>query len=436
MAIFTYKISFHLNGRLQAKDPKKLYSLYFRYRQGRNVDFCATTGIKMYLNDWNEQTQKLRQKAHIKNRYEKNALLTGLVDYFDKKVIEFAQAQKTPTYTEIKALFNEYINPQPKSKKLDLFTFIGLFIERAKIQPNQTTKKIVSKTTLKGYNATKNILLAFNSEIYKLDFEDITIKFYYDFIAFCENRNLSYNYIGKHIKILKTFMLSALNDGLHSCTDFQLKEFAKLKEESDNIYLNEKELKDIWLLDLSKKPHLDKAKDLFLIGAYTGLRFSDWHKVNAKNIKTINDIQMLVIPTQKTGIKVSIPVHSIVNAILNKYNGTLPKLSAQKINTHIKEVGKRAQINTIVSKKQPTKRGLRAQIQTPKHDLIKTHTARRSFCTNAYLQDMNTLDIMAISGHKTEVDFLNYIKVSSEHRAVKIAKHSFFNNSNNLKIAK
>ena len=63
---------------------------------------------------------------------------------------------------------------------------------------------------------------------------------------------------------------------------------------------------------------------------------------------------------------------------------------------------------------------------TSKYDLIKNHTARRSFCTNAYIAGMSTLDIMAISGHSSEKTFLNYIKISADERAVKIAENPFF----------
>ena len=40
-----------------------------------------------------------------------------------------------------------------------------------------------------------------------------------------------------------------------------------------------------------------------------------------------------------------------------------------------------------------------------KCDLIKTHTARRSGCTNMYLAKIQPIDIMKISGHKTERNF-------------------------------
>ena len=32
-----------------------------------------------------------------------------------------------------------------------------------------------------------------------------------------------------------------------------------------------------------------------------------------------------------------------------------------------------------------------------KYEMIKTHTVSRSFCTNAYLSKMDSLDIMALS---------------------------------------
>ena len=64
--------------------------------------------------------------------------------------------------------------------------------------------------------------------------------------------------------------------------------------------------------------------------------------------------------------------------------------------------------------------------------MISSHTARRSFCTNAYLSGMDSLDIMAISGHTTEKNFKKYLKVTPEERAIKMSQHSFFNN--NLKV--
>jgi hypothetical protein len=49
--------------------------------------------------------------------------------------------------------------------------------------------------------------------------------------------------------------------------------------------------------------------------------------------------------------------------------------------------------------------------------MLTTHTARRSFATNEFLEGTPTLTIMAITGHKTEKAFLKYIKLSSADHA-------------------
>jgi integrase len=56
----------------------------------------------------------------------------------------------------------------------------------------------------------------------------------------------------------------------------------------------------------------------------------------------------------------------------------------------------------------------------PTYDMISTHTARRSFATNMYLMGVPSINIMAITGHRTEKAFLKYIKVTPKEHAVKL----------------
>jgi integrase len=62
-----------------------------------------------------------------------------------------------------------------------------------------------------------------------------------------------------------------------------------------------------------------------------------------------------------------------------------------------------------------------------KYELVTTHTARRSFATNAYRAGIPAGKIMQITGHKTEQDFFRYIKVSSIDNAMELQGHAFFN---------
>jgi len=73
-----------------------------------------------------------------------------------------------------------------------------------------------------------------------------------------------------------------------------------------------------------------------------------------------------------------------------------------------------------------TKGGCITSCKRPKYELIKTHTARRSFCTNSHLLGMDTLEIMTLSDHKTETNFLQYIKVNEKETSIMIAEHEFF----------
>jgi hypothetical protein len=44
-----------------------------------------------------------------------------------------------------------------------------------------------------------------------------------------------------------------------------------------------------------------------------------------------------------------------------------------------------------------------------------------------YLAGIPTIDIMKISGHKTEKEFLKYINVSKEETAINLSDHPYFN---------
>ena len=50
-------------------------------------------------------------------------------------------------------------------------------------------------------------------------------------------------------------------------------------------------------------------------------------------------------------------------------------------------------------------------------DMLVTHTARRSFCTNMYLRSIPVETIMAISGHTTAENFMKYIKADRRMHA-------------------
>ncbi len=118
-------------------------------------------------------------------------------------------------------------------------------------------------------------------------------------------------------------------------------------------------------------------------------------------------------------------IHVVLQIMSNRDGELPPRQPAQRININIKLSSALAGIDQNVTLEK-TIGGRKLKQTHPKYELIKTHTARRSFCTNAYLMKMDCLDIMAVSGHTSEANFLKYIKVTRHERAKRIAEHAFF----------
>ncbi|MBK8491902.1 MAG: tyrosine-type recombinase/integrase [Saprospirales bacterium] len=68
----------------------------------------------------------------------------------------------------------------------------------------------------------------------------------------------------------------------------------------------------------------------------------------------------------------------------------------------------------------------RKEVILEKWEMISTHTARRTFATNAHKAGVPTLVIAKITGHRTEKTLLNYIRVTAEENAMMASKNVFF----------
>jgi len=176
-------------------------------------------------------------------------------------------------------------------------------------------------------------------------------------------------------------------------------------------------------LDLSKQPRLDRARDLFIVGTWTGLRFGDLSRVRPEHIEGVR----IKVPTAKTGKEVRIPLHPHVREILTKYEGGFPSgISNQKQNKYIKEV---AALVPALQEKVMTGRtqgGKHVEAPSAKWELVTTHTARRSFATNLYQQGIPARTIMTVTGHRTERAFMGYIRLSPDEHMDLIAHSPLF----------
>ncbi|HET6255142.1 MAG TPA: phage integrase SAM-like domain-containing protein [Puia sp.] len=306
-----------------------------------------------------------------------------------------------------------------KAQSQDYIDYVKRFIEESKTRINPKNGRLISPLSINKYKAYLMHLEAYAASIGKnIEFADITNNFYDDYSNFAmKTFNLAKNSLGKDTSTLKAILNDATEKGINKNLAFRSKKFVVLTEKSDSIYLTEAELDLLFDLELTAK--LEKVRDLFLIGCYTGLRYSDWSSVTKENIVD----GLLKVETYKTGRKVSIPLHRTARLILAKYNYKLPRVfSNQKMNDHLKEIGKLVPQLNAAGIKSITRGGKKEVISLPKYKRITTHTARRSFATNNFLLGFQPILLMQITGHETESAFMKYLKLTNDESAKGLGK--------------
>jgi site-specific recombinase XerD len=423
------KIQFTLNRGLRFNENEE-QSIYIRVTFGRKADFTASLRYKVLPDDWCFVKQRIKDRGHINNRKAVNQRLSQWQEDFEAYDVECDLKKKIPTTTDLRNYFKEKSAKQVEVKQtMTLLRYFDEFMKTAHLRMNRGTKTKVSPSTIKGYRTSINKIKSFiKKKRPHSDFDSINLNFYLDFVEFCEGEGLTLNYIGKHIKTLKIVLNESVRLGYTNNLEFREERFAVVSEEVDEVYLDTVELNKIWSLDLSEHPRHERARDLFLIGCFTGLRVSDYNYLNATHIHTVQDVEMISIKTKKMKKKVSIPMSSVIKQIFSKNDGNPPKrLPDQHINYLIKEVCEWVGIDNKVEATH-TRGGKQVTIIKHKFEMVKTHTARRSFCTNMYLNGVEVVDIMSLSGHQTFKNFMTYLKVGPEQTAIRLSKNSYFNN--------
>ncbi len=374
-----------------------------------------STKFKISPNHWDEGRQRVKSGIATDERESINAYLSNLETAVATILAKLKTQRLQPTKELVRSQVDTYLNPPVIASKPTLLSFIDQFIEDAPTRINIETGKRINNRTIQKYKTTVAVLRDFDKIWRKsVDFDTINLDFYNGFVTYLtKKKGLAVNSVGKYIQTLKVFLNEATAQKVNNNLEFKSSKFKVLKEEADSVYLNKVELNSLYTLDLTKNSRLERVRDLFLVGCHTGLRFSDFTEIKPEFIKD----GYIRMEQFKTMGRVVIPCHPIVTALLNKYAGQLPRsISNQKMNDYIKEVCQLAGIDQL-EKKAITKGGSRVVKTEQKWKLVSTHTARRSFATNAYLLGIPTITIMRITGHKTEKAFMKYIKLNEEEHA-------------------
>ncbi len=391
---------------LRNPNSKKETPIILIYRYDRNKIKYSTDEI-IHPKNWNPETQRAR--ASMTDCVTLNKLLDKLEAEFKNSHRNLFAANQNVTPDAIKNLVDESLERKPKERK-EFWEFYEFFIE--------TVTAIKKESTISTYKQTKTVLKDFEKfKNKKIVFSNITIDLYNELIAYMTTeKRFCLNTIGKHIKILKTILSEATERGINKKIDFKNKKFKVFSEETDSIYLTESDLSILFKTNLTKTESLERARDLFLVGCWTGLRFSDFTRLQKVN----KDDENVKIKDLKNGKNIVVPIHPILKKIIIKYNYNWPpSISNQPFNRYLKDIGKIAKLEDNITLSR-SKSGKQEQTNFKKFQLITTHTARRSFATNLYLSGYPSIGIMAITGHKTEKAFMRYIKVAPEQHAKKL----------------
>jgi len=399
----------------QSKDETPV-NLVFWYDQLR---IKLSTGERIYPKYWNKKKRRAKETKDFPEFENFNTRLDNHERNVMSAVRDHLNENNTILPLILRAELVNVLRPKPQKEPLTFFPAIQEYID--------TTNK--APRTKLSYGTTLNVLKEYQKTLKTpLTFESINMDFYEHFVKYLtETQNFAKNTIGDHIKKIKVFMNYANDKGYTANKGHEHRKFQTISETPETVYLNDSELLTLYEKDLSKNPRLDRVRDLFVIGCYTGLRFSDLSQLTPE--KFTEDGTRLKIKTIKTGEIVVIPLHWTIKEILQKYNGETPRaLSNQKMNEYIKELAELAKIKERVTITK-TKGGLNFEKNVEKWELVTVHTARRSFATNMFLAEVPTISIMKITGHRTERAFMKYIKVSQEQNADKLSKHPYFSKS-------
>lgn len=242
-------------------------------------------------------------------------------------------------------------------------------------------------------------------------FDEIDYNLYVRFLTELQKKYKP-NMQGSVIKDLKAAMNEAYKRGLH--TNIAFKRFAKPSEQVTTVYLTNEEVDKIYNAELSGG--MEQARDIFILGCYTGLRFSDYSRLTAENA----DQEFITKIQQKTLNEVCIPVHPRVKKILKKWNGA-PKITQQKTNMYIKSICAQLGINEEVEVTDNGKID-----HKKKWEMVSTHTARRTAATNLLLSGATIHEVMHFLGHSSVTQTQTYLRITSKENAKILAKNKFF----------
>lgn len=413
--------------------------------------------LPVNIKKWNEVSTSLKKQTNyldklghskkiadiefaLKDLRQRNCLTEDAINEFIQDTVLVEKRERIKKQDDLKRYISD---KQNKSVK----TWIKDYI--AKTESGEARTYLGEKyapNTIKIWKQFLRIFLDFCKTTNDFCWDDINQSLVNKYMSFLESEGYSKSVADRYINCFKTLIIIAEREDIHNnhkAKGMFRHATVKEHEKTTAIYLTKEELEGLYNMELVGLE--EKVRDAFLVACYTGQRHSDFSQLNPTCFGTTFDDKMVIrIVQTKTKTPVVIPIlDNRLKTILEKYNYRVPEITDQVMNRYIKQIGEKLS-HTVTSLGQDVKTILTKQERKAeenktktfrydedgnaikyKWELIATHTGRRTCATNMYLsKKYNRREMMLVTGHKKEENFLKYIKLSLDEEAYNLAMSS------------
>lgn len=231
-------------------------------------------------------------------------------------------------------------------------------------------------------NTKQNYATLFNSiDKFKKNvaLSDIDFDFVSNYTKWLEKQGVSHNTIVSRQRMLRAILNEAKARGIISSNPFD--RFRIKGMTAKKGYISSEQLSELEKLEL--KGDEETVRDAFLIGCYTGLRFSDVKELSSSNLQD----GWIVTTMKKTGGTVEVPYKALFDGkaykLFEKYDGKPEKLTSR--------IGGNASVNRI----------LHAVLDRVGADRkITFHSSRHTFATLLGQAGVDIATVSKLLGHK------------------------------------
>ncbi|WP_455666383.1 phage integrase SAM-like domain-containing protein [Phocaeicola sp.] len=355
---------------------------------GKRIYF--STGKQASAADWNKEKQAVKGKseeAQLINDY-----LIQLRNKIYQKEIELLQKGYLITAELLKEAITDKVEALNEKTLLEV-------LEEHNTERKAMVGKTVAPATYWVFEYTGRLFKEFIQKKYgrkDLYLREINLGFIQGFHAYLlGEKKMGQNSCIKHLKFLKKLLNLAVSNSYISYNSVNA--YKVEREPVDIDFLDEEELRKIINFD-TPLPRLERAKDMFLFGCFTGLSYIDIKTLTPEHFEKDSAGRIWIKKRRvKTGVLSRIPLLPIAKLILDKYKGgekLLPIQDPADINKYLKDIAILCGINKRIC----------------------FHTSRHTFASTVTLANNISLEVVSkMLGHTNTRMTTHYAKLIDKY---------------------